>query len=70
MDIFLDAVLAKQITPRTFRGNLANGHEFTAFLRGKLINEPQAPVSGDAVRVAFTPFDMSKGEIKTWETSR
>lgn len=82
MKIFLDAVLEKQIGTVTFRGKLANGHQFSAYLpqssllKDSLLqdslpknrqNERTSPCPGMTVRVALSPFDMSKGAIESWQ---
>jgi len=61
--IFLDAVLEKQIGTVTFRGKL---HQFSAFLPKNRQNEETSPQPGMTVRVALSPFDMSKGAIESW----
>jgi len=69
--IFLDAVLEKQIGTVTFRGKLANGHQFSAFLPNNSLpnnrqNDKTSPRPGMTVQVALSPFDMSKGAIESW----
>lgn len=63
--IVLDAELRRVISKKAFRAQLPNGHAIVAF-------RPGAPNDGDVdadwqrgrrVRVAMSPFDMSKGRI-------
>ena len=59
--ILLDARLADALSKRAFRARLANGHGFVAYLPdGKT---PHDVTSGDEVKVAFSPFDMSSARI-------
>jgi len=72
VQIFLDAVLEKQIGECSFRASLANGHEFTAFLpKNRQFNQLNMTslAVGMTVKVAFSPFDMSKGTIEHTEVT-
>ena len=62
--IELDAVVVGVIEPRAFRARLGNGHEFTAFVpREKTPASGAACAPGARLRVALSPFDLSRGEI-------
>jgi translation initiation factor IF-1 len=60
----LDAEVTAVLDIRAFRARLGNGHEFTAF-----VPRENSPASGwvcppgARIRVAMSPFDMSRGEI-------
>ncbi len=62
--IELDAVVVGVLELRAFRARLGNGHEFTAFVpREKTPASGAACAPGARVRVALSPFDLSRGEI-------
>jgi len=62
--IELDAVVVGVIEHRAFRARLGNGHEFTAFVpREKTPASGVACAPGARLRVALSPFDLSRGEI-------
>ncbi len=62
--IVLDAELTGVINIRAFRARLGNGYEFTAFVpREKRPASGWVCLPGARVRVALSPFDMSRGEI-------
>ena len=62
--IELDAELTGVIDIRAFRARLGNGHEFTAFVpRENASASGWVCRPGVRVRVALSPFDMSRGEI-------
>ena len=62
--ILLDARVLSVINPRAFRAELQNGHEVTAFL-GKASGVASSLERGSWIQIEMSPFDMSKGEIKT-----
>lgn len=65
--ILLDAVVATVLEPRAFRARLGNGHEFTAFVpRDRFSANGAVCGPGARIRVAMSPFDMSRGEIREW----
>ena len=60
----LDAEVLGVIDTRAFRARLGNGHEFTAFVpREKAPADGWVCLPGARVRVALSPFDLSRGEI-------
>jgi len=58
----LDARIISVIASPAFDARLENGHEFVAVWRPEDPHEP-GPKPGDRVRVRFSPFDMSTGQI-------
>ena len=48
-----------------FKGKLANGHEITAHISGKLRMNYIRILPGDKVLVELSPYDLTKGRI-TW----
>ena len=48
-----------------FKVKLANGHEITAHISGKLIMNYIRILPGDKVLVELSPYDLTKGRI-TW----
>ena len=48
-----------------FKVKLANGHEITAHISGKLRMNYIRILPGDKVLVELTPYDLTKGRI-TW----
>lgn len=47
----------------TFRVKLENGHEIIAHLSGKMRQNRIRIDLGDEVKVAMTPYDLTKGRI-------
>ena len=47
----------------TFRVELSNGHVVTAHISGKMRKNYIRILTGDAVTVELTPYDLSKGRI-------
>ena len=48
-----------------FKVKLANGHEITAHISGKLRMNYIRILPGDKVKVEMSPYDLTKGRI-TW----
>lgn len=46
-----------------FRVELENGHVVTAHISGKMRKNYIKILTGDAVKVEMTPYDLSKGRI-------
>ena len=46
-----------------FRVTLENGHEVLAYTSGKMRKHFIRIVLGDKVRVALSPYDLSKGRV-------
>jgi translation initiation factor IF-1 len=47
----------------TFRVELSNGHVVTAHISGKMRKNYIRILTGDAVTVELTPYDLTKGRI-------
>ncbi|QQG35038.1 MAG: translation initiation factor IF-1 [Deltaproteobacteria bacterium] len=47
----------------TYKVILKNGHEVIAYSSGKMRKNLIRVVAGDQVRVALSPYDLSKGRI-------
>ena len=47
----------------TFRAELSNGHQLTAFLAGREKNNFAGLKTGDRVKLQLTPYDLSVGRI-------
>lgn len=47
----------------TFKVELENGHVVTAHISGKMRKNYIRILTGDAVTVQLTPYDLSKGRI-------
>lgn len=64
--IVLDAEIADVVQTRVFRARLGNGHEFIAYVSaaGKAAPALEERIcAGSRVRVRFSPYDMTRGEI-------
>jgi translation initiation factor IF-1 len=48
---------------QTFRVKLTNDHEIICYTGGKMRQHRIRLVQGDRVKVAMTPYDLSKGRI-------
>ena len=51
-----------------FRVELENGHVITAHISGKMRKNYIKILTGDAVKVEVTPYDLTKGRITFRET--
>ena len=60
--ILLDACIVGVIDKRAFHARLKNGHRFVAFKKKGNFDINSQNI-GDEIKVKFSPFDMSKGEI-------
>lgn len=47
----------------TYRVELANGHQLTAFATGRAKRRFTALKAGDKVKLQLTPYDLSAGRI-------
>ena len=59
----LDGVVTETLPNTTFRVKLDNGHVVTAHISGKMRKNYIRILTGDAVTVEMTPYDLSKGRI-------
>jgi translation initiation factor IF-1 len=60
----VEGVILEVLPNRTYRAELANGHQLLAFVAGKSKNS-FAAVPGQKVTLALSPFDLSEGRILT-----
>jgi translation initiation factor IF-1 len=61
--IVLDAQLADVIDDGVFSAELDNGHRFIAVAKGPECRSQEPLKPQERVTVAFSPFDMSKGQV-------
>lgn len=53
----------KNMSHGFYKIKLDNGHEILAYLSGKMRKYSISILSGDAVSVEISPYDLSKGRI-------
>ena len=58
-----DGVIVEALSNAMFRVELENGHMITAHLSGKMRLHYIRILPGDKVKVAMSPYDLSKGRI-------
>lgn len=58
-----DGVIKEALSNAMFRVELENGHIITAHISGKMRMYYIKILPGDKVRVAMSPYDLSKGRI-------
>lgn len=64
-NIEIEGTVVEALPGTTFKVNIGNGHTVIAQLSGKLrINNIRIAI-GDRVRLAVSPYDLTKGRI-TW----
>lgn len=61
--IEVDGVVKEALPNTTFRVQLQNGHEILAYLSGRMRKNYIRIVPGDSVKVALSPYDLSRGRI-------
>ncbi|AAC65092.1 MULTISPECIES: translation initiation factor IF-1 [Treponema] len=61
--IEVDGVVKEALPNTTFRVQLQNGHEILAYLSGRMRKHYIRIVPGDSVKVALSPYDLSRGRI-------
>lgn len=61
--IEVDGVVKEALPNTTFRVQLQNGHEILAYLSGRMRKHYIRIVPGDLVKVALSPYDLSRGRI-------
>ena len=61
--IQMEGVVSETLPNTTFRVELENGHLVTAHISGKMRKNYIRILTGDAVTVQITPYDLSKGRI-------
>ena len=61
--IQMEGEVVETLPYTTFRVKLTNGHIVTAHISGKMRKHYIRILTGDAVTVEVTPYDLSKGRI-------
>lgn len=68
--IEMKGVVTDTLPNTTFKVKLENGHTVTAHISGKMRKNYIRILTGDAVVVELTPYDLTKGRIVFRETGR
>ena len=58
-----DGVITESLSNAMFRVELENGHVLTAHISGKMRMHYIKLLPGDMVKLAMSPYDLSKGRI-------
>tara|TARA_B100000900_G_scaffold100544_1_gene83235 strand:- start:1026 stop:1241 length:216 start_codon:yes stop_codon:yes gene_type:complete len=58
-----DGVITESLSNAMFRVELENGHVLTAHISGKMRMNYIKLLPGDKVKLAMSPYDLSKGRI-------
>ena len=58
-----DGTIVESLSNAMFRVELENGHEITAHISGKMRMHYIKILPGAKVKVAMSPYDLSKGRI-------
>lgn len=58
-----EGVVIEALPNTTFKVQLSNGHQVTAYLSGKLRMNYIKIVEGDSVKLEMSPYDLTKGRI-------
>jgi translation initiation factor IF-1 len=61
--IQMEGRVVETLPNTTFRVQLQNGHLVTAHISGKMRKHYIRILTGDAVTVEMTPYDLTKGRI-------
>ena len=61
--IEMDGIVIETLPNTTFRVKLENDHVITAHISGRMRKNYIRILTGDKVKVAMTPYDLSKGRI-------
>jgi len=61
--IEVDGIVKEVLQGGMFRVILENGHEVLAYTSGKMRKNFIRIVTGDKVRVALSPYDLTKGRV-------
>lgn len=61
--IEMAGIIVESLPNTTFRVKLENGHLIIAHISGKMRKNYIRLLTGDAVTVELTPYDLSKGRI-------
>jgi len=63
-EIEIDGTIIEALSNAMFRVELENEHVVTAHISGKMRMNYIKILPGDKVRVALSPYDLTKGRIK------
>ena len=61
--IEIEGIIVESLPNTVFRVKLENGHLVTAHICGKMRKNYIRLLTGDAVTVELTPYDLTKGRI-------
>ena len=61
--IEVEGVVLEKLPNATFSVELENGHKILAHISGKLRMNFIRIIPGDKVRIAMSPYDLTKGRI-------
>lgn len=61
--IEMEGTVTEVLPSANFRVRLENGHEVLAYLAGKMRKYYIRVLAGDRVKVALSPYDLSRGRI-------
>lgn len=62
-NIEMEGIVTDTLPNTMFKVELENGHVITAHISGKMRKNYIRILTGDAVTVEMTPYDLSKGRI-------
>ena len=62
-NIEMEGKVIETLPNTMFRVELENGHVITAHISGKMRKHYIRILTGDAVKVEMTPYDLTKGRI-------
>ena len=62
-NIEMDGIIVETLPNTMFRVKLENDHTITAHISGKMRKNYIRLLTGDAVTVELTPYDLTKGRI-------
>src|SRR2546430_4775514 len=68
--IQMEGEVVETLPNTTFRVKLKNGHVVTAHISGKMRKNYIRILTGDAVTVEMTPYDLTKGRIIDRKSTR
>lgn len=63
--IEVEGIVVETLPNTNFKVELENGHQILAHISGKLRKNYIKILSGDKVKVEFSPYDLTRGRI-TW----
>ncbi len=63
--IEIEGIVTERLAAGLFHLKLPNGHTILAHTPLRLLEQVKEAVAGDRMTVEMTPFDMSKGRVKS-----